>query len=361
MTEGPVATDVVEETPPTVPPRRGPRLSRRWRVVALAVATVVAVLILAAVWAERQISPGGPHGPAVAVNIPPGSSTDRIADLLAARHVISHPFLFRLYVKVHGGGPFQAGYYSLPEHDSYGDVISAMERGPVAARLTIPEGFTLSQIATRVGSLRGHSSAHFLAAAQSGVVHSPYQPAGSDDLEGLLFPDTYQVEPGESDAQILQAMVDRFDQVAQEMGLATAPTAAGVSPYQAVVVASMIEREAKVPGDRPLVAEVVYNRLARGMRLQVDATVLYALGGGTTLTAADLRVKSPYNTYLVSGLPPGPIASPGRASLQAALQPAKGPYLYYVVVEPDGQEAFSATLAGQEANIALARSRGLPG
>lgn len=361
MTDGPLATDVVEEAPPSVPAGRGNRGRRWWRVAAVAAAVVVTVVGLAAVWAERQISPPGPHGPAVPVDIPPGSSTDRIADLLAARHVISQPLLFRIYVKVHGGGPFQAGYYSLPEHDSYGDVIAAMERGPLAARLTIPEGFTLAQIATRVGTLRGHTRAHFLAAAQSGAVHSPYQPAGSTDLEGLLFPDTYQVQPGESDTQILQAMVDRFDQVAQEIGLSSAPTTTGVTPYQAVIVASMIEREAKVPGDRPLVAEVVYNRLAKGMRLQVDATVLYALGGGTTLSAADLQVKSPYNTYLVTGLPPGPIAGPGKAALEAALQPAKGPYLYYVVVAADGQEAFSATLAGQEANISLARSRGLAG
>lgn len=344
-------------------PRSRVRLSLRGRIVAIAAGVVVVILLLAAVWVARQASPPGPRGPMVTVVVAPGSSTARIADVLAANGVISHPLLFRLYVKVRGGGPFQAGQYSLPRHDSYGDVVRLMHRGPLANRLTIPEGFTVTQIADRVGAIPGHSKAHFLAVAESGAVHSRYQPAGSTDLEGLLFPDTYQIEPGESDAQILTAMVTRFDQVAQAAGLDHAPTTAGVNPYQAVVVASMIEREAKLAGDRGLVAEVIYNRLARGMRLQVDATVLFALRRfeGGTLSAGDLQVDSPYNTYRVTGLPPGPIACPGQAALQAALAPPKGAYLYYVVVAPDGQEAFSTTLAGQEANIALARSRGLPG
>lgn len=342
---------------------RGPtRLSGRWRLVAVVVGVVVLLVGGGAVWVHGQVDPGGRRGPAVLVDVPAGASTARIADELAAAHVISHPLLFRLYVKVLGGGPFEAGEYSLPRNDSYGDVVASMHRGPLVHRLTIPEGFTLSQIADRVGRLPGHTRAHFLAVAGSGQVRSQYQPAGSTNLEGVLFPDTYQVQPGETDGQILAQMVARFDEVAGQLGLAASARTAGVTPYQAVTVASMVEREAKVPADRGLVAQVVYNRLARGMRLQVDATVLYALGPGhSTLSAADLSVASPYNTYRVTGLPPTPISSPGRAALEAALGPPKGPYLYYVVVEPDGKEAFSTTLAGQEQNIALARSRGLPG
>ena len=338
------------------------RLPRPWRVVAVVAAVVVVVVGGLALWVNHQVNPGGKRGPAVVVDVPSGASTTRIADELAAAHVISHPLLFRLYVKVLGGGPFEAGEYSLPRNDSYGDVVASMHRGPLVHRLTIPEGFTLSQIADRVGALPGHTRGNFLQVARSGEVRSQYQPAGSTSLEGVLFPDTYQVQPGETDAQILAQMVARFDEVAGQLGLAASPQAAGVTPYQAVIVASMVEREAKVPADRGLVAQVVYNRLARGMRLQVDATVLYALGPGhSNLSAADLDVASPYNTYRVTGLPPTPIASPGRAALEAALNPPKGPYLYYVVVEPDGKEAFSTTLAGQEQNIALARSRGLPG
>ncbi|HET6809514.1 MAG TPA: endolytic transglycosylase MltG [Acidimicrobiales bacterium] len=338
------------------------RRSGLWRVVAVVAAVVVVTVGGLALWVNHAVNPGGKRGPAVVVDVPSGASTTGIADRLAAAHVISHPLLFRLYVKVLGGGPFQAGEYSLPKNDSYGDVVASMHRGPLVRRLTIPEGFTLSQIADRVAALPGHSRAHFLQVARSGEVRSQYQPAGSTELEGVLFPDTYQVQPGETDAQILAQMVARFDAVAGQLGLGTSPQTAGVTPYQAVTVASMVEREAKVPADRGLVAQVVYNRLGRGMRLQVDATVLYALGPGhTDLSAADLDVASPYNTYRVTGLPPTPIASPGRAALEAALNPPKGPYLYYVVVEPDGKEAFSTTLAGQERNISLARSRGLPG
>lgn len=345
---------------PPPPPPAGERGRPLRRHLVVAAAALVTVLALGGLWVNHQMNPGA-RGPEVDVTIPSGSSVHQIADRLAAAGVISHPLLFRIYVRIHGG-VFRAGTYTVHRHDSYGDVVSELGGNAVMRRLTIPEGFTLDQIATRVGAMAGHSKAGFLAVARSGAVRSPYEPAGSNNLEGLLFPDTYLFPPDESDAGILMAMVDRFDRVAAQAGLSSAPAAVGVSPYQAVIVASMVEREAKVAADRPLVAEVVYNRLARGMRLQIDATVLYALGPGrTTITSSDLRVDSPYNTYQRTGLPPAPIATPGLAALQAALHPASGDYLYYVVVAPDGKEAFSPTLAGQEANIALARSRGLPG
>ena len=328
-------------------------------IVAAAFLTAVAGVGL---WVHSQIDPSGPPGPPVVVQIPDGASTSRIAHLLVDNGVVSNAFLFELYVRVNGDGPFHAGAYQLRRHESYGDAVRGLSGAAVMDRLTIPEGFTIQQIAERVGAIPGHSAAGFLATAQRGHVRSPYEPTGSTNLEGLLFPDTYFIPRGELDAQILQMMVDRFVEVAGQIRLDSAPSSVGISPYQAVIVASLIEREAKVDADRPLVAEVVYNRLAKGMKLQIDATVLYALGPGhTEITSADLTVNSPYNTYRVAGLPPGAIACPGRAALEAALAPAKGPYLYYVVVSSDGKEAFSSTLAGQEANIALARSRGLAG
>lgn len=335
----------------------------RWpRRVALVLAVVLTLAAVAGLWVEHHIDPASHPGATVDVTIPNGASTERIADVLVSDHVISSSFWFRVYLRLHGGSRFEAGVFAVRTHDSYPQVVRAL-RGPEVSRsLVVPEGFTVSQIANRVGALPGHQASAFLALADSGRIRSPYEPAGSNDLEGLLFPDTYSVTPGETDATILQAMISRFDQMATQLGLAQAPSTAGVSPYQAIIVASLIEREAKLASDRALVAEVVYNRLTRGMKLQIDATVLYALGPGhTSVSAADLNVQSPYNTYLVTGLPPGPIANPGKASLEAALHPGKGPYLYYVVVEPDGQEAFSASLSGQDANIALARSRGLAG
>ena len=338
--------------------RRAP--APRWRRAAAAAGAAVIVLVAAgAVWAHGRISPSGPPGAAVSVEIPSGTSTRGITRLLAERGVISDSWLFLVYLKVHGAGPFQAGVYTLHRHEPYGQVVHDLSVSG-AQRLVVPEGFTLRQIADRVATLPGHTAAHFLQVAASGVVTSRYQPPGSTNLEGLLFPDTYRVNPSESDGDILATMVHRFDTVAAGTGLDRAAASVGVSPYQAVIVASMVEREAKLAEDRGLVAQVVYNRLRRGMRLQVDATVLYALGGArTTLTSADLAVASPYNTYQVTGLPPAPIACPGRLALTAALQPPPGDYLYYVVVRADGKEAFSSSLAGQEANIRLARERGL--
>lgn len=336
-------------------------MARLWRPLMLAAAGFLTLAGLGLLWVEHELNPASQPGRTVDVTIPRGAAAARIGAILAADHVIAHPFWFRLYVRLHGGR-FQAGEFALREHESYAAAIRALEGPQMATRLVIPEGFTIAQIAERVGAIPGHTQSGFLSAAGSGEVRSPYEPPGSENLEGLLFPDTYLVTPGESDRQILQQMVDRFDQVAAQVDLARAAAAQGVSPYQAVIVASLVEREAKLARDRPLVAEVVYNRLARGMRLQIDATVLYALGPGhQSLTAADLGIQSPYNTYLVGGLPPGPIADPGLAALEAALHPARGNYLYYVVVAADGQEAFSTTLAGQDANIALARSRGLAG
>ena len=356
-----VATDTGLVPPPEPVPEARPR--RRWpRVVGVVAALILTVLALGGLWVEHQFNPSGPVGPAVDLTIPPGASTRAISNELARAGVISHPLLFLVYLKLHGAAPLRSGTYAVHRHDSYGAVVKALEGSVVMDRLTIPEGFTLDQIAARVGRLPGHSAAHFLAVAGSGAVRSPYQPTGSTGLEGLLFPDTYLIAPGESDQEILTQMVDRFDQVAASAGLSNGARGRGLTAFQVVTVASMVEREAKVPTDRPLVAEVIYNRLGRGMDLQIDATVLYALGPGhTSISSADLAVDSPYNTYLHPGLPPGPIADPGLPSLEAALHPASGPYLYYVVVQANGREAFSTTLAGQEQNIALARSRGLAG
>ncbi len=233
--------------------------------------------------------------------------------------------------------------------------------GPPTWAVTIPEGFTLKQIAARVGRVvPGHTDNGFLATANGGTVRSPYEPAGVDSLEGLLFPDTYTVGPGDSDARILRRMVDRFDEVASTVGIDQAAARVGITPYQAVIVASMVEREARLTGDRGKVAQVIYNRLHASMKLQIDSTVIYGLGGDLdNVTGSDLAIPTPYNTYLIPGLPPTPIASPGQPSLEASILPTPGPWLFFVVVSPDGGEAFSVTLAQQQANEALARERGL--
>lgn len=338
-----------------------PRRRRLLRTVAGAAVVLLALVGVAAVWYEHQVR--STAGAMVDVTVPPGAGTSRIAQILASDGVISHPSLFVLWARLHGVGPFRAGTFAARKHEGWSAAADDLMAAPISYRLTIPEGFGLAQIADRVGKIPGHSAAAFLKAASSGAVRSPFQPPGTTSLEGLLFPDTYQVTPGESDDDILSAMVARFVEVAHTAGLdTTTPLPDGVSAYQVITVASIIEREALVPSDRPLVAEVVYNRLHRGMLLQLDSTVVYALGGTiSNPTTSDLQVDSPYNTYKVKGLPPTPIACPGEATLEAALHPATGDYLYYVTVQADGKEAFSTTYDGQLKNIALAKSRGLPG
>ncbi|NDF40614.1 MAG: endolytic transglycosylase MltG, partial [Actinobacteria bacterium] len=221
------------------------------------------------------------------------------------------------------------------------------------ATFTINQGDTLSEV--------------------SQAIVANFRPDGVSSLEGLLFPDTYLVSGDETPTQVIQRMVTLMEDVAREEGLSDAQSKVGYSPYKVLIVASMIEREAKIDEDRAKIARVIYNRLEAGMPLQIDATLYYGAPEGASF--ADLKaVEGPYNTYLKKGLPPTPIASPGRASIRAALNPANNPsssdplcaqtpkpcrYLYYVLADADGRHAFAATLAQHEANVEAARAAGL--
>jgi UPF0755 protein len=311
-------------------------------------------------WLLRQINPSGGPGEKVAVDIVPGTSVSGVASKLEDEGVITSAGIFRLYLKATGGaGSMQAGEYELRKNLSMGDAKAALRRGPSIRfqKLTIPEALTLDQIADRVGELPGRSRDKFLTAAKSGSVMSKYQPPGSTNLEGLLFPDTYLVTDKEDETGIVRRLVERFDQVADEVGIGTADRPNGLSAYQLIVAASLVESEAKVKEDRPLIASVISNRLTQGMRLQIDATVLYAIGHKEKVLYKDLEVDSPYNTYRIDGLPPTPIA--GKASLEAMLHPEKTTYLYYVLSEKNGKHAFATTPAEFEALKAEARRKGL--
>jgi UPF0755 protein len=329
-----------------------------WLVIVIVVLLVVGGL--GVFWVRRQISPGGHPGVAVPVAIPAGSSTSHIAAVLGHAGVIHSPTVFRFYVKVKGTGPLLPGAYSLRKNSKYDDVITALEKGPPVSlqRFTIPEGFTLAEIAARVGTLPGRSAARFMAAATNGSVHSRFQPPGANTLEGLVYPATYDVRPDEDEVSILRRMVDAFDQQATTAGIDQAASTLGMTPYQMVIVASMVEREAKLDQDRGPIASVIYNRIRKGMPLQVDATLLY----GEHLTdphQLDLKADTPYNTYKYTGLPPTPIASPGTPSLRAATAPPTTPYLYYVLIDPSGKHGFAATDAEFAQLKAEARAKGL--
>ncbi len=350
------------EPPEPPPPRRRHRLLR-----ALVVVAVVGLIVggVGAVWLVREVNPPGGPGEEVEVTVPYGSSVARIAAILDAEGVIGNATVFRAYARFRGNGAFQAGEYTFREAQDYDAVMEQLRDGPEIAyeRLTVREGLTLRQIAAEVDGLTGRSGQRFLELAASGQVRSKYQPDDVSSLEGLLFPDTYLVDEREDEEAILRRLVAEFERVAEAAGIDRAEEAVGLTPYEAIVAASLIERETRFDDERPKVSRVIHNRLERGQLLQIDATVIYALGKSAERNVRvlnrDLEVDSPYNTYKHPGLPPTPIAAPGAPSLKAILEPAEGDWLFYVVTEESGRHSFATTNAEHEANIAKARRNGV--
>jgi UPF0755 protein len=233
----------------------------------------------------------------------------------------------------------QAGTYdNLQLNSAMGDVIDVLEAGPAAppaaAQITFPEGLELADLVAADGLIMANLGEFDHAELTAALIdlRSEFMPQGNNNLEGFLFPDTYRIEDGDQadERKLLEQMVGSFDSTALELGLEDANERVGLTPYQVVIVASIIEREAKTDADRPKVARVIYNRLAQDMKLEIDATLLYTIGHTETLTQSELETDTPYNTRLYPGLPPTPIAMPGRESLEAALNPADGPWLFYV-------------------------------
>ena len=327
------------------------------RIGAGLVVVLVALFVWAVVWYEGEVH-AGPPGRSVVVEVAPGSSAGRVAVDLSRQGVVSSSWAVRLFFFLHGTPLVRPGGYGLRQNESLAAVREALAHGPNV--LAVAPGFTVSEAATRVDDLPGGSGAAFSRAVTDRAVISRYEPPGTGNLDGLLGTGDYVLAPGESSTSLLAQMVRRFDAQAQTAGLEPGAQALGVTPYQAVVVASIVQKEGVYSQNLAKVARVIYNRLARGMKLQMDSTVLYSEGrDGGPVTAADLALDTPYNTYKHTGLTPTPICFPSAASLAAALHPATGNWLYFVVVQRDGTEAFSDTFAGQQANEQLARSRGL--
>ena len=303
---------------------------------------------------------GNPKAPTVLVTIPKGKSARQIGEILARKHLIRSPLSFVLASRMdHLSGEMHAGRYALSPAMPPRQIAALMALGETAQNvITVPEGFTVRQIARRLAGAGLVDETQFLTLAltqgKSFSVHQWSPP--NDNLEGYLFPDTYTVPKGATAREIIQQMLANFEERVVVPDGAAAARAPGGLPGT-ITLASLVEREAEVDSDRPLVAAVYRNRLKLGMRLQCDATVQYALPvHKPRLFFADLRVDSPYNTYLHAGLPPTPIACPGLPSIEAALHPAPVGYLYYVA-GPDGRHhVFSTTLAQQDQAIARVRA-----
>ncbi|MCQ2561937.1 MAG: endolytic transglycosylase MltG [Clostridia bacterium] len=282
----------------------------------------------------------------IAVNIPSGASTERIANILHDNGIIDDVKAFKLKSRFNKlDGTFQAGDYHFSPSMTTSEIMKALQSGHYeTARFTIPEGYNIRQTAAKLQELGFISDVQeFYDACEDEYDYeffgwldgSQKDPTGTlsakaNRLEGFLFPDTYEVFVGATPHQIIDKMLGQFEKKWQEVG--GFDTDSGLSIQELVTIASLIEKEAKVDSERPLVSSVIYNRLDIDMKLQFCSSVIYSLGQWKSrLLYSDLEVDSPYNTYKYSDLPPGPIASPGKASLDAALNPANTDYLYFVL------------------------------
>ena len=325
--------------------RRRPRAPLVLALVALALVVAVAV---AAWWVLFRPVSTVPPGRAITVVVPKGASSDAVAALLAEKGVVASPTMFRIRAYSLGSiGALKAGTYGLTTGSDYDTVVRRLAAGPVVAytNLTVPEGWTIAQIARRVEAKTGIPASEFTALATTGRSKFDFPFLAEDptaSLEGYLFPKTYVVKKGATAADLIRMMLTQYGEETSSLDL-TYARSKNLTLRDVTTIASIIEHEVSLDKDRPLVASVIYNRLHARMRLQLDSTVEYVVGGKPRLSLQDLKTPSLYNTYLHQGLPPGPIDNPGIASLRAAAAPARTAYLYYVLTRKDGSQSFAVT------------------
>jgi len=331
--------------------------------IVLGITALLALLVLAVMawlYVTLQRPYKGYSDAEAYVEIPPGSSPRTMARSLADVGVVSNPSAFRVAVWLRGAGRrLQAGEYRFDSALTPGEVVDKIVRGDVYLRpVTFPEGLTIRQMAAIFEEKGFGNRAAFIAAAVNAEPVRDLDPQASN-LEGYLFPDTYALPRRTTAEQLTARMVTRFGK-ALTPEIRQQATARGLSLRQLVTLASLVEKETAKAEERPLVAAVYWNRLKIGMGLQCDPTVIYALereGRYTgNLTREDLQFDSPYNTYRYAGLPPGPIAAPGQAALEAAAQPADVAFLYFVS-RNDGSHAFASTLEEHTRNVQLYQVR----
>jgi len=303
-------------------------------------------------------------GQDVTIEVPSGSTAEDIGAILAAQGVVRSALEFEVAVRNNeADSRLQAGTYAMQTVMDPNEVVAMLVVGPVADvyRVTVIEGLKVQEILTTLAEGSGLPYSDFEAALLGGEVETslaqmPAEPTLTD-WEGLLFPDTYEFASSPEPVDILQRLASTMEQRVGSIDWTTLE-AAGMTPYDGLKIASLIESEAQLDEERPTVSSVIHNRLNMGMKLDIDATVLYALGTDDP-ALFDREVDSPYNTYLVSGLPPTPISSPGRASLEAAAAPQQTDFLFYVLSDLEGHHAFAATLDEHNANVAAAREAGV--
>ncbi|WP_081417243.1 endolytic transglycosylase MltG [Paenibacillus sp. Soil522] len=332
----------------------GPKRSRitLWVILILLGLTIVGAGSIAFyVWNSLQPTAAGD---VQKFDIPKGTSANEVADLLEQQGIIKNSFIFKYYLKLNDqGARFQAGVYELSPGMDNDAIIAKLNAGETVAaetiRFTIPEGFTVLQMADKLAAEKLIDKNKFIGLVASqktwgdaeAVRSIPDNKELHQRLEGYLFPETYELKKGSTEEDIIKRMVSELDRKLADLpeGWLDVLEEKKMTFHDLLTIASLVEREVVVDEERALVAGVIYNRIEGGMKLQIDATVQYSLDKPKErLYEKDLLIDSPYNTYEVEGLPPGPIASPSLESIKAALYPEKSEYFFYVT-KKDGSQA----------------------
>lgn len=309
-------------------------------------------VLLAAGWIWWQAGAPAAGGEPTTLVVEPGTGVRALGRRLDEQGVIRSPLLFEIWIRARGdAGRIHAGTYALPRDRSLPAIVDLLVEGrTVLMPVTVPEGYRLEQTAAVVASALPFDSAAFVTAVTDPALVDSLLPrdrmgASPPSLEGYLFPETYRVDPATGERELARLMVEQFWRGFGPEWSARADSL-GRSVHEILTLASIVEEEARVPEERTVIAGVFWNRLERGMLLEADPTVQYALGGHKDrVLYRDLTIDSPYNTYRVAGLPPGPISSPGRAAIEATLWPDSVPYLFFFATGEGGRHTFSETFA----------------
>jgi UPF0755 protein len=328
---------------------------RRFRGVAAAL--IVGAVAVAVAWFLLSLfQPFKGEGEGrVRVVVPKGASLGQIAELLERRGVVSTSSLFSLRARLAGrADDLKPGAYRLRRDMSFVAALDVLERGPPpdVVSITIPEGRSREEIQPLV---RGKLEGSYVAASRRSSLLDPreYGAEGARSLEGFLFPATFELRRGQPMSRLVEQQLSAFRSRIEALDLRHARSK-NLNLYDVLIIASMVEREAAVPRERRLIASVIYNRLREDIPLGIDATIRYATGNWTRpLRVSELETPTPYNTRTNAGLPPGPIGNPGLESIEAAANPARTDYLFYVVKPGTcGEHAFAATDAEHQRNVA---------
>jgi UPF0755 protein len=326
-------------------PERG-RLAKAGLVVAIVLTVAAVVVVGGRTWYQRQVDPPGEPGASVLVTIPEGTSVNGVGTLLEDKGVITNAWVFRLWVRGKSVEA-QAGEHRFRKGSSFEEALSVVGKGPApppGTTVSIPEGLTVAEIAASVAAQLPQLGPDAVETALA-EVRSRFQPPDQPSLEGMLFPSSYELGSDDTARQLVERFIAEMEQVATGAGIdagvrSGADPVPDLTPYEILIVASLIQAESGGPEESPKIARVIYNRLDQGIALGIDATSRYL--AEQTGERIDFESESPYNTRRNPGLPPTPIAAPGAAALLAALGPADGPWIYYVL-EAEDRHFFTAS------------------